>query len=222
MHSRYFNSKGNEVPSVTTVLNVLNKEGLLEWSNNLGKRGIDYKSFLESKANLGSLVHECIEAELKQVAPAIITNTATLNKVKEYVNTFKTVKEGLKISNAETEVSLSCEEFGGTLDLICDIALLNRTVTVLADFKTSKQPYITQFIQLAGYLELLKRNNHPKYDKIEWCMIISITDKKYKIQYISKENTERFFTNVFLNLLHVYNSWTIAKNEFYRMAYAIG
>ena len=58
MHTQYYNSKHEEVPSVTTVLKILYKEGLLEWSNYIGKKGIDYTKFMEEKANLGTAVHE--------------------------------------------------------------------------------------------------------------------------------------------------------------------
>ncbi len=211
MHSKYINSNNKEIPSVTTVINTLNKEGLMEWANAIGKKGIDYKTFLENKAFLGSVTHELIEAYLNKVEPSVLCSMYILNKAKESLESFKVANNSLQIDNLETELSLSCEDYGGTMDIICDLLLEHRKVTVLADFKTSKKPYLSQFIQLGGYLELLKRNNHPRYSNIEYCMIISVTDKGCKIQYMKREYIEKYFIRVFLNLLDVYNSWNEAK-----------
>lgn len=211
MHAKYYNEKGNPVPSVTTVLKILYKDGLLEWANFIGRRGIDYKRFLEEKANLGSLVHEMIESDLLQRDPIILTTPAMLKEASAVAQKFKVAKEALKISNVITELSLSSERFGGTLDLIADIDMNGEPVTILGDFKTSKKPYLTQFIQLGAYLDLVKINRPEIYEKIQFCIIFSITSQKVTMQYVTKENCEKYFTRLFYSLLDTYTYWEEIK-----------
>lgn len=207
MHTKYYNSKHEEVPSVTNILKVFYKEGLLEWSNYIGKKGIDYTKFLEEKAILGTAVHESIEADLDHRKCTIIGTDSFLKNVDDIVSKFSIAKEGLKITNPRTEISLSSERFGGTCDLICDLTINGDEVRILGDFKTSKTVYITQFIQLGGYLYLIKENLPDEYKKIKYCMIFSITKEKVKVKWVSKEDCERYFTDFFFKLLDVYERW---------------
>ena len=212
MHSKYYNADNKEVPSVTTVLNILNKDGLIRWANLIGKRGIDYERFLQDRANFGSVVHELIESDLLNKEPCIIGYQQYMADAMELVDKFKLVKQDLAIANVMSEVSLSCDSYGGTLDIICDIATECGPITVLGDFKTSKTVYDTQFIQLGAYLNLVKINMPEVYDKIQQCVIFSITKDKILLKYISKENCEKYFTTMFLSLLEVYKAWNTIKD----------
>ena len=215
MHSEYYNSKHEVVPSVTTVIKIFNKDGLLQWANAIGKRGIDYTRYLNNKAIFGTLVHELIESDLLGKEPAIIGHANMLSDAMELVNKFKLVKQDLRITNVMSEVSLSCDTYGGTIDLICDIISGDgKYIKVLGDFKTSKTVYETQFIQLGGYLNLIKINMPDVYEQIQQCVIFSITANKIVMRYISKEDCETYFTSIFLKLLDVYNAWNDIKNVY--------
>lgn len=211
MHTEYHNKNGDIVPSVTTVMKIMQKEGLIEWSNYIGKRGIDYKRFLDDCARFGSLVHELVESDLLNKEPLIIGFENMLDDAMDLVNKFKSVKADLQISNVQSEVSLSCDSYGGTIDIICDIVTGNSNVTILGDFKTSKTVYETQFIQLGAYLNLVKINMPEVYNNIQQCVIFSITKDKITMRYISKDDCERYFTKIFLHLLNVYTSWEHIK-----------
>ena len=214
MHAEYTNSKGKRVPSVTEVLKILNKDGLMQWANFIGKQGIDYEKYLNNKAVFGTLVHELIESDLLNKEPAIIGYDSMLTEAMDLVNKFKVVKMDLHISNVISEMSLTCEEYGGTIDLICDIVTEDGNITVLGDFKTSKTVYQTQFIQLGGYLNLIKICKPEIYDKIAQCVIFSITKEKIIMKYLNKEDCEKYFTTIFLELLKVYNSWENIKSTY--------
>ena len=41
-HLPYYNSKAHEIPSVTQIISLLNKKGLMDWSNWLGLQRIKY------------------------------------------------------------------------------------------------------------------------------------------------------------------------------------
>lgn len=213
MHTKYYNTKGKEVPSVTTVMKVFYKEGLMEWANFIGRQGQDYKNTLSQKATLGTYVHELIEADLLNKQPEILQTLGVVKEAQTIANKFKCVKEDLVISNVQSELSLSSETYGGTLDLICDIQIDGKPVKILGDFKTSKTVYESQFIQLGAYLNLIKLNLPSIYKQIKYCMIFSITKEKVKVQYVTKANCEKYFTSLFLSLLDVYMTWQKIKNS---------
>ena len=218
MHSDYFNSKNEPVPSVTTVLKILYKDGLLEWSNIIGRRGISYTKFLEDRATFGSLVHELIESDIVGKDPAILGMDKYMNEAIDLVRKFKVVKEDLCISNPITELPLVCDTYGGTIDIICDIETASGSIKILGDFKTSKTVYETQFIQLGGYLNLIKINLPDVYKEIQQCVIFSITKEKITMRYISKDDCEKYFTSMFMELLSVYTRWKNVR-EVYKSIY---
>ena len=207
MHTDYFNSAGQQVPSVTTVLKIMNKDGIIEWANAIGKRGIDYKRFLENKANFGSLVHELVESDLLNKEPVVIGFERMMEEAMDMVKKFQLVKTDLQISNVQSELSLTCDTYGGTIDIICDIVSGDSNITILGDFKTTKTVYDTQFIQLGAYLNLVKINMPEVYERIKQCVIFSITSDKITMRYISREDCEKYFTSLFMSLLDVYNAW---------------
>ena len=59
-HTRYRSPFGDIVPSVTTVLSILNKPALVKWANNLGLQGIDSSKYTDEKAAIGTLAHEMV------------------------------------------------------------------------------------------------------------------------------------------------------------------
>ena len=54
-HSTYINKEGVEVPSVTTIIKLLNKPFIAKWANNLGWKRQSYDKVLEVSANKGTL-----------------------------------------------------------------------------------------------------------------------------------------------------------------------
>src|SRR5439155_21898181 len=49
-HVRYYTSKGEQVPGVTTILSVLNKPALVSWANRMGLQGIDTHKYVDEAA----------------------------------------------------------------------------------------------------------------------------------------------------------------------------
>jgi len=210
MHTKYYNNAKKEVPSVTTVLKILYKDGLLEWANGLGKRNIDYTRFLKSRALMGTLVHSLIESRYNGESVLTLPGRE-VNEAEDCVNKFMLCSDEIKISNVTTERSLSCDDYGGTLDLLCNAEIDGQKVRILGDFKTSKTVYLSQFIQLAAYLELIKINDPKEYDDIDICVIFSITKDKVIMRWLSKEDCYNRFVPLFYNLLRVYNAWNELK-----------
>ena len=215
MHTVYKNTQGQIVPSVTTVLKVLNKDNLIEWANYIGLKGYNYTAYMNEKALLGTYVHEYIEAELENRSAQLIGSQKMCDEAIKIAHRFKCAKEQLLMENVITEKSLSSDEYGGTLDLIADIVLENgNKVKILGDFKTSKAPYISHFIQLGAYLRLIKLNDYELYDQIKLCMIINVNKDKVLVNWMYKEICEEYFTDIFLKLLAVYKMYETIKLNF--------
>lgn len=154
-HSTYLNSKKEEVPSVTTILKVLNKPAIPLWANALGWKRQSYKKVLDEKAEHGTFIHELYsEYMFKEGKKFDISQPGTVELIKDYLEVFKIFLEEHKIEPIWGEKSFSTEFYGGTVDLLCK---MDGKLTIL-DFKTSKTFYSSHFIQLGAYIQLLEYN----------------------------------------------------------------
>lgn len=209
MHPDYYNKNNVKVPSVTTVLKILNKPSLIEWANMIGRQGKAYGPYLNELAVYGTHNHTAIEELLTGKEPTVIMNDKIEKEVRSSIKTFNVLKNDLKLTNCQVEQSMTSDRFGGTVDLIGDIVDRKKhPVTILADFKTSKKVYNSHFIQLGGYLELIRLTNPELFDKIKLCMIILIKYDNISYTYLSKAVCYANFTPVFLRLLDAYEVYT--------------
>lgn len=195
MHTKYFNKENKEVPSVTTILKVINKPSLLGWTNYLGFRGIQYQPFLEHRANIGTLVHERIECDILgkvYIAGYDYETLEVLDRFRSYLNW----KDSIDFDPIFSEQSLTCDTYGGTVDCLCN---LNGEKTIL-DWKTSKSFHTTMFIQLAAYRKLLKVNG---YGDIHQVGIVLVKQNKCEMKLINGEEIDGYY-NIFTSALKLY------------------
>ena len=61
-HTTYYNSKGEVIPSVTTVLKVIAKDSLINWANSLGWKRLSVSKELNDASEIGTIAHNYIEA----------------------------------------------------------------------------------------------------------------------------------------------------------------
>ena len=172
-HQIYYNNEGKEIPSVTQILKILDKSGIIEWANLLGFYKIKYKPFLNEKALIGTYVHERIERFFKNEDPLkgeMILDDSILKKVNIIFNRFIKWQKESKAIPIKIEESYNNNRYGGTLD--CIISVDN--IYTLVDFKTGKKPYSIYFLQLGAYLNLLKELDSDLYNKISFVQIISL------------------------------------------------
>lgn len=161
-HTTYYNSKGDVVPSVTTVLKVIAKESLIYWANSLGWKRKSVKRELDESSKVGTYVHLYIEAYItdnkKEVSSILkeIENCTydernqILNGIDSFRQWWQHNENNFEIIECEKE--MSCDEYGGTADLIAKY----KGKLVILDFKTSKSFYFTMFLQLAAYAFMYK------------------------------------------------------------------
>jgi ATP-dependent exoDNAse (exonuclease V) beta subunit len=195
-HSTYINKKEVEVPSVTTIIKLLNKPFIAKWANSLGWKRQSYDKVLEESANKGTFVHETLHEYLfKEGKKFDLSNPEVLNFLYENLNTFKEFEKEYDIKPIWGEKSFSLDKFGGTVDLYCE---LDNKYTIL-DFKTSKRFYSSHFIQLGAYIQLLEANDY----KVEQVAILRIREGDYDIKIINREDMNDYI-ELFNRLVEVF------------------
>lgn len=195
-HASYYNEKKEEVPSVTTIIKLLNKPFIAKWANSLGWKRQSYDKVLDERAMEGTFAHELFHEKLfKEGKEFDVSTEYRLMKAKEYLLTFEDFLNENELNPIWGEKSLSCDKYGGTIDLYCE---LNGKKTIL-DYKTSKKFYSSHFIQLGAYINLL--NNHDY--EVEQVAILCIRDGSYKIKIIDVNDME-LYRNIFEKLSNLF------------------
>lgn len=158
-HTIYRLASGKVVPSVTTVLGILNKPALLQWAWQCGMDGLDYRSVRDNAADIGTLAHYLVMMHLKGEKPDTSEYSAQdISQAETCFIKYLDWEKGNPIEPILVEEPLVSEKhgFGGTIDCL---ARLNGDL-VLLDYKTGKAIYSEMASQLAAYRELLAENGH--------------------------------------------------------------
>lgn len=206
-HSLYFNSSGDEVPSATTILKMLNKPQLVKWANYLGFHNLRVENVLSESSLLGSTIHQLINMMLNQYYIIYIDDgKMPLDTIYSYMNSFKVWMNTNNINPILLEKKFSSDKFGGTLDFYGDI---NGKLTIL-DFKTSKKIRLTMFLQLALYTILLEERGY----KVEQVGILLVNPNYKDEKYINRENLQQYidFVNKLVDAFHSYYDVNILDN----------
>ncbi len=160
-HTQYKLQDGTLVPSVTTVLRVLDKPALVHWAWECGMRGGDYREVRDAAARVGTLAHLLITCHLKGETPdARNCSAIEMKKARSCFAKYLKWEKEHPITPVMIETPLVSEEFkyGGTPDLL---ASLDGEFTLI-DFKTGGSGiYPEMFYQLAAYRQLLTEQGWP-------------------------------------------------------------
>lgn len=199
-HTRYKNREGVTLPSVTTVLGILNKPALIVWANRLGLQGIDSTKYRDEMGVIGGLAHALISSDLK--GEKLLLSGYSQDQIDKANNCMKSYfkwREKKNLNPYVIETPLVSEEFqfGGTTDFYGTIDGEN---TIL-DYKTGGV-YKEAYIQTCAYRQLLIENGHPLPSKITILGIPRTDDEKFQ------EITYTDFTTgweTFKHLLLAYN-----------------
>jgi hypothetical protein len=159
LHPSYFSADGTKLPSVTTVLSIINKPYLVKWANKLGLQGTNIEEYNRGITGIGTLTHARIQAFLEEVPiddsgytdREINISLACFNGFMKWYNSHS-------VKRILTEKSLVSEKhkFGGTIDAF----LLVDDVPTIIDFKTSNQISQEYYSQLSAYDILLKESDY--------------------------------------------------------------
>ena len=161
-HQRYYitdpaTGKKVRVPGVTTICGINNKPALVGWANKMGLRGIDTRSYVDARANMGTCAHDMVEAFLLDKSPYLDEfSKVEIEAAENSVLSFHKSLEGVEYKVLGIEIQLSSPHLrvGGTLDIYWEYNGKKR----LTDLKTSKTIYPDQWTQVAGYWALALDN----------------------------------------------------------------
>lgn len=175
-HTKYYNTKGVQLPSVTSIVKLLDKPQLVGWANYLGFKRIKVEELLHEKSTYGTMVHDLFEQYMMTITGDNEDDPhyTLLRKKFKYIND-TLINNGFKVVNMELQ--LHGDRVGGTLDLLLQHE--NGKFMIL-DLKTSKNVYDSMFIQLAGYSLLMKEVYNIDIDYVGIILISKeINDKKF-------------------------------------------
>ena len=205
-HSTYINKNDIEVPSVTTIIKILNKPFIAKWANSLGWKRQSYDKVLEESADRGTFVHEVLNAYIfRQGKKFNLSNPEVMNFLYETIDIFKDFEKSNDFKPVWGEKSFSLEKFGGTVDLYCN---LNGLDTII-DFKTSKRFYSSHFIQLGAYIQLLEANDY----NVDQVGILRIRDGYSELKLLQRDEMEKYIelfnklTDIFYIVYDLNKEW---------------
>jgi len=169
---------------ITTVLKVINKPFLIQWSANmacdyvrtnlkdlnnleevLNKAKTAYRIKQETASDFGTNLHKAIEVWIKEKKEPILQDTPKIlfNKFKEWVD-----KENVKFIESEKHVWSKDLWIGGILDLVITI----NDKKYIGDIKTSSGIYNEAFFQMAAYDLCLQEMK--EHQNIEGYVVINL------------------------------------------------
>jgi len=217
-HIVYRNSNNEVVPSVTTILKIINKEELLYWANSLGFKRISIKNELEAHAYIGTVVHKTIDHFIKnnkidieafmdknRVVENICARKALMSFSQYYIEN----RTNFKI--VSNEKSISGQKFGGTLDLLTKY----KDQLIICDFKTSSNFYLSMFLQMAAYDLLLRETENIK---VKGYMVILLDKKngtKAKTKLIDDKDEMKAYRECFKKLVDFYYDYYYLNQKYW-------
>lgn len=197
-HNLYKNAEGIEVPSVTTILKILNKPALQKWANFLGFKRQNIDDVLSKSSTIGTLFHEAVECYLQEIYwIPIFENYEEESTIRQYMDNFITFRKQHEITPIFMEKSLHSKKFGGTIDFY---GMFDEKKTII-DFKTSKSPYSSYFLQLAAYVIMVEEKGY----EVEQVGLICC-NTCVKTKFLSREEIEPYI-EVFNKLVDFFHLW---------------
>ena len=198
----YYNTKGEEIPSVTKIINIIKKKNITSWANGLGMKRISLKPYMTEKALIGTLVHDKIEHYFTKEDSRPYLDKSIDKEVTDRFNHFLLWVEASGIKPIWQEKEFHNEKYGGKIDMLGTIG----NGLVLIDFKTSKKPSSSHFLQLGGYLNLIQYCEPETYEKITHCLIVCLTDKGVE-QGLKEIEKMKKYQKAFDSCYELFNAW---------------
>ena len=139
--------------------------------------GIDYRTYRDTAASIGTLAHYLVQCDMTGETPDMSEySPLEIDQAENSLLSYYEWRKGKNIIAVENELPLVSEqyEYGGTIDILAEID----GELWLVDVKTGKAIYTEMLYQLAAYRQLLNENG---YDV-----------QKAKILRIGRDETEGF------------------------------
>lgn len=177
--------KGRDLPSVTSVLDMISKPQLYSWYG--AKGNAECKRILAESAARGTATHEAIERHLfgdERGWEVVVTapyKAGALGAIKE----LDIPKEGIR---SEVTVRHEAAGYAGTFDLLYPSA----GGLTLLDWKTSSAIYPEYGLQLAAYAKAFELGSD---EKVKRLLVVRVgKDGEYEIGDFSEKKESNYLT----------------------------
>lgn len=170
-------------PSVTELLNLLDKPGLLGWANKIGLEGVSLKEYRKKSLQKGSSLHKQTEA--------FINSRVAFEDEWTQANCLNFLKD---VEVLDVESRIETDYYQGRYD----IRYMKDGEIFIGDFKSSKGIYLENVLQLIAYSQA---------EDIDNISIIEIPSFKEKI---IKVKDVRPFIEILKSLSNIYGMKELA------------
>lgn len=196
-HKDHVDKSGNILPSVTQVLDIVNKPYLCLW---YGKLGIKKATALKEAAGLyGRNVHAGIEAHITNTPVQLELSPIEKTSIESALEWVETSSfQPIKVEFSYTSDNLG---FGGTCDAIGYFKPDSEHLYVI-DWKTSNNMGSTYGMQLAAYAMLFQESS--KYEEPMSGGILHISKKRKGVEFHEFPDLSGY-KKAFLAALKLYN-----------------
>jgi len=190
-HQRYYieeNGKKIRVPGVTTICGINAKPALIGWANKMGLDGIDTRSYVDSRANMGTCAHDMVEAFLLGKEPYLDEfSKVEIESAESSLLSFHESMKGVEYKLIGLEIQLVSKHLrcGGTIDIYWEYNGKKR----LTDLKTSKTIYPDQWTQVAAYWGIML-DNGLEVDEVSILNIPRAEDEEFLHPVMAKEKLQ--------------------------------
>jgi hypothetical protein len=123
-------------PTVTQLLELLNKPALMKWSNKIGLQGIKLDEYRTEAMNKGKVIHNQIDEYFRYNIP--FEDAVLFENFKSFISDKKVI---------DTEKNIETDLFIGKYDMRIDF----RGKEYICDFKSSSGIYLENILQLVCY-----------------------------------------------------------------------
>ena len=204
-------------PSVTTILEVISKPGLMYY---YGKHGTQKAILLANKSRIiGNRLHKYIEYDCQGKAKQyydllkskgkLETTKKSGKKLQDMMNqylTFKTIYQFKPLLSEET-IHSRTYFYAGTVDSIGTIVHQEKQLLLITDWKSSGKVYDEYLLQTVAYLKAYEEMNSDKHLDGVCCVSFNkeLLDRNPDIKIVTdKAQLDEMF-EVFLCALKLYN-----------------
>lgn len=214
---RVYLVENHKYPSVTTILDIINKPGLMYY---YGKHGTQKAMTLANKSRIiGNRLHKYIEKDCAGNAKPyyeLLKSKGKLSpekkhgqKLQDMINQyliFKTVYQ-FEPHSAEQTVYSRLHKYAGTIDSIGTVVYKGLKLLVILDWKSSGKVYDEYLLQVVAYLYAYKEM-HPEALIDGVCCVSfnkELMNREPDIKLVSDQAVITEMFDVFLSALKIYN-----------------
>lgn len=204
-HLEYLLKDGTRAPSVTTILQVLNKPALNDWRARLGQRKTD--EIKNTAGEFGSAVHAGIEA----VCSERQIPSYSSEKIRAAVENFSlwakaNIREWVAFEKAAYHDEL---RYAGTVDAF---ARLKNGKLVLIDFKTSKKVNWEYYLQTIAYARAQRyEDDVVNPQDIAGILIVHLNHETMTWESLHVTDPDEEYWTIFQQLCFIYPRWKAAN-----------